>query len=248
MNWTGLVASLFLGLVSVTLAQAETIVVAVEDKDYTPYYTWVDGELHGPCAEITAGAIRLMGVRVRFVRYPWVRVLKSVETKKVDAGLCGTKTDERASYSYYPDEPLLNYDVTLFVRAASPLVSSNISGLADKSFGLVKGYNFGGIDDRLESEGMVRIEANSRDSMLKMLMLGRVDTILDSILPLFADAERMGVASDIRTLPPSLDETPGYLFFSRKPGYEELAKRFSEALTAYKTTEEYLAIKTRYGL
>ena len=128
-------------------AAAETIVVAVEDKDWTPYYYWVDGLPTGPCPEIVSGTIRLMGDEVEFQRYPWVRVLKSVEEKKVDAGLCGTKTEERAAYSYYPDEPLLYYDATLFVRVDSPLTSSDFSELRGQSFGMIKGYTFAGVDD-----------------------------------------------------------------------------------------------------
>ena len=248
MRWIGLAISTLVIVCSCASVRAETIIVAVEDKDYSPYYTWVDGSPKGPCPEIAAGAIRHMGAEVEFVRFPWVRVLKSVEDKQVDAGLCGTKTDERAAYSYYPDEPLLNFDATLFVHSNSPLTSSERSGLVGKSFGLVKGYNFGSIDDELEANGAIRIEATNRESLLKLLILGRVDTVLDSILPLFADARRMGVENDIRPILPSLDETPGYLFFSRKPGHSVLAERFSTALREYKKTAEFLAIQRRYGL
>ena len=244
----GLVAWAFAALLSATPAQAETIVIGIEDKAYTPYYVWVEGEPAGPCPEIAVGAIRQMGADVEFMRMPWIRVLKSVESKRVDAGLCGTKNEERAAYSHYPEEPLLSFDATLFVRADSPLANSNILGLTGKSFGLTKGYNYGGIDHDLEANGMIRIEANSRESLLKMLTIGRIDTLLDSTLPVLADAKHMGVLGEIRMLPPSLAETPGYLFFSRKPGHDDLAKRFSAALREYKTTEEYEAIKKRYGL
>jgi polar amino acid transport system substrate-binding protein len=231
-----------------SIADAETVVVAVEDKDYAPYYIWVDGEPKGPCVEIAAGAIRQMGAEVEFARMPWTRVLKSVETQRVDAGLCGTKTDERSVYSHYPDEPLLNYDATLFVRADSALTTSDPEALAGKSFGLVKGYSYAGIDDGLEAGGMTRVEATGRESLIKLLTLGRVDTVLDAILPVFADARRLGVEGQVRPLLPSLAETPGYLFFSRKPGHDALASRFSAALMAFKATPEYLEIKALYGL
>lgn len=222
--------------------------IAVEDKDWSPYYIWVDGQARGACPEIAAGAVRQMADEAEFVRYPWARVLQSVELRKVDAGLCGTRTDERAAYSHYPDEALLNYDATLFVRADSGLQSSAMTGLRGKSFALVKGYNFGEVDADLEAGGMIRIETPGRESLMKLLLLGRVDTVLDSRLPFPADARQQGVTDRVRALSPSLAETPGYLFFSRKPGHDALARRFSVALSAFKETPDYRAIKARYGL
>jgi polar amino acid transport system substrate-binding protein len=248
MNWVRLTASALTIILSLSPAAAETIVIAVEDKDWSPYYTWAEGRPQGPCPEIASGAIRHMGAEVEFARYPWVRVLQSVERKKVDAGLCGTRTDERAAYSYFPEEPLLNYDATLFVRTDSPLLDSDISGLDGKTFGMIKGYTYGGVDDGLESGGMTRIETTNRESLLKLLVLGRVDTLLDSILPVLSDARRLGFDDQVRPILPSLAETPGYLFFSMKPGHDDLSKRFSTALVRFKTTPEYLAIKERYGL
>ena len=234
-------------LLTFTAAKSETIVVAVEDKDWTPYYTWIDGEPRGPCPEIAAGAIRHMDAEVEFARYPWIRVLQSVERQKVDAGLCGTKTDERAVYSFYPDEPLLNFDATLFVATDSSLQSSELAGLGGKTFGMLKGYAYAGVDEKLENSGMTRVEANTRESLLKLLVLGRVDAILDSVLPTVFEARQLGFADQVRPLLPSLAETPGYLMFSQKPGHDELARRFSAALRDYKTTPEYAEIQQRYG-
>ncbi|QAX28397.1 substrate-binding periplasmic protein [Leisingera sp. NJS204] len=166
----------------------------------------------------------------------------------MDAGLCGTRTEEREDFNHYPDEPLLNYDATLFVRMDSSLTTSDRSPLSGKSFALVKGYSYGGIDNELEADGMSRVEATGRESMIKLLTLGRVETVLDTTLPFLADARRLGVEDQVRPLLPSLAETPGYLFFSRKPGHETLADRFSKALTEFKTTPKFLAIKQRYGL
>ena len=229
-------------------SRAETLTIAVEDKDYAPYYVWVDGEPTGPCVEIAAGAVRHMGGTVEFVRYPWSRVLRSVEEGKVDAGLCGTRTEERETYSHYPHEPLLDYDATLFARADSELDSSDAAAREGLSFGLVKGYSYAGVDDALEEAGMIRVEATSRESLWEMLARGRVDTVLDSVLPMVADTRRMGLDGEIRALQPSLAETPGYLFFSRKAGHDELAREFSEALEAFKTTPDYMEIRERYGL
>lgn len=247
MAWTRFATSALLVLLSLELAHAETITVAIEDKNWTPYYVWVDGEPHGPCPEIAGGAIRHMGAEVEFVRVPWVRVLLRVQKQTVDAGLCGTKNNERTSYSHYPEEPLLSYDATLFVRADSPLQSSEITGLRGKTFGLIKGYNYGEVDKTLEKQGMTRLEVLNREGLLKNLLSGRLDTVLDSRLPTFADARKLGVYAQIRPLFPSLSETPAYLFFSKRPGHDELAQRFSESLKEFKATDAYNMIRERYG-
>jgi polar amino acid transport system substrate-binding protein len=245
--WMRSAASALLVLVSMQLAHAETITVAIEDKNWSPYYVWVDGEPHGPCPEIAAGAIRHMGAEVEFVRVPWVRVLLSVQRQTVDAGLCGTENSERSAYSHYPEEPLLSYDATLFVLTDSPLQNSDIKGLKGRTFGLIKGYTYGDVDKALEDQGMVRREVNDREALFQLLIRGRLDAVLDSVLPTFADARKLGVHAQIRPLFPSLSETPAYLFFSRKPGHDELAKRFSDALKEFKGTDAYDSIRERYG-
>ena len=229
------------------ITQAERISVAVENKDWVPYYVWENGRPSGPCPEIAEGALQQMGVEVNFVGVPWARVLLEVEQQSVDAGLCGTKTPERAAFSYFPIEPLLSYDATLFVRSDSALENSDPSTMKGMTFGSIKGYNYGGVDVSLEQMGMTRLNANDREALLSNLINGRLGVVLDSKLPTMADARRLGIEAKIRPLVPSLSETPAYLFFSYRDGHDELAKRFSEALRQFKTTDEYRAILDRYG-
>lgn len=225
----------------------ETIVIAVEDKDWSPYYLWRDGALEGACAEVAAGAVRYMGFEPRFERSPWVRVLRGIERQTVDAALCATKTEERAAFSHYPKEELLFFDTTLIVRSDSPFEELEAAIQPGKRFGIIKGYSFGGADDFLEDAGMNRIAVRDRDALLKLLIRGRVDAVLDSSLPILYDAERLGLEGQIRALYPPLASTPTFLMFSQIPGHAELAERFSEALKAFKLTPEYAEIRAKYG-
>ena len=230
-------------------AFAQTVVtVAVENKDYTPYYTWEDGAVAGPCGDLVVGAFDRIGYTVEFVSAPWVRVLKMIEDGVVDAALCATRTENREAYAVFPDEALLSYDATLFVQSASPLAQADLEALKGRSFGMVKGYTFAGIDDRLEAIGMIRQETTTRESLVQVLVAGRVDAVLDTRLPFFDDAERLGVADAVRALAPSLSETPGYLMFSDRNGGADLAQAFSDALVAFKQTDAYEGIAARYRL
>lgn len=95
---------------------------------------------------------------------------------------------------------------------------------------------------------MIRRETTSRNSLVQVLLAGRVDTILDSRLPILADAARLDAEGDIRALAPSLSQTPAYLMFSDQEGAEDLVRAFSEALVAFKQTPAYRKIADRYGL
>lgn len=230
-------------------AIAQTVVkVAVEDRDYAPYYTWENGALNGPCGDIVSAVFDAMGVEVEFVGAPWVRVIKMVEDKTADAALCATETEERRAYAVFPAEHLLSYDATLFVLDGSPLATTDPTTLTDGSFALVGGYSFAGVDQELEERGLVRLETTSRESLVRVLLAGRVDMVLDSRLPIFADAEAFGVADQIRALEPTLSETPAYLMFSAKEGANDVARAFSDALAQFKTTPEFAEIAMRYRM
>lgn len=231
-----------------TVWAQEAVVVAVEDKDYSPYYTWEGDTVRGPCRDIVVGAFDVLEYDVEFVAIPWIRALKMVQDGTVDAALCATRTEEREAYAVFPDEALLSYDATLFVRDDSPLQTADAEALRGKSFAVVKGYSFGGVDSWLEENGMIRQEATTRESLVQVLLAGRVDTVLDTRLPMFHDLERMGVADQVRRLTPSLSETPGYLMFGNHGESGELARAFSEALAVFKNTPEYREIAERYRM
>ena len=116
------------------------------------------------------------------------------------------------------------------------------------TFGLIKGYNYGDVDKDLENHGLIRLEARDREGLLRLLINRRLDMVLDSTLPTFADARKLGVQAQLRPIFPSLSETPAYLFFSQKPDNDELAIRFSDALKEFKATDAYTSIRERYGL
>ncbi|MEQ8653059.1 MAG: transporter substrate-binding domain-containing protein [Kiloniellales bacterium] len=161
--------------------------------------------------------------------------------------LCATQTKEREGFSHYPEEELLLFDTTLIVRSDDEAEILEDAIQPGKRFGIIKGYSFGGADDLLEAAGMSRIETPNRDALLKLLVLGRVDSVLDSTLPILYDAERLDLDGEVRPLYPPLASTPTYLLFSQAPGNEELSQQFSEALKAFKLTPTYSEIREVYG-
>ncbi|MEM1427952.1 MAG: transporter substrate-binding domain-containing protein [Pseudomonadota bacterium] len=244
-----LICFMCVALVIQSAAWAEgKLVIAVEDRSWSPFYVWTDGELSGPCSEIAEGAFAAMGYEVEFQRAPWTRVLKSVEDQSVHGGLCATMTPERDAYAIFHDEPLLHFDTTLFVLESSPLTSSDPAALTGMSFATVKGYSFGGMETQLVEAGMERRDANSRDSLIRVLLAGRVDAILDSTLPILVDADRLGVMDQVRPLRPTLSQTPSYVMFSEMTGNDVLAAEFSDALKAFKETAAYREIQLKYNM
>ena len=245
MRWTSILA----GAVCLfsTSAAAQTLTIAIEDKDFAPYTMVRDGQAEGACAEIAEATLDRMGAKVEYVSVPWSRVLLYVEKQKVDAALCGTISIERDSYSYYPDEALLHYDATLFVAETSDIDSFDLSALAGKTFGAVIGYSYQGAAVELQEQGMIRHDAYDRESLVRLLLAGKIDAVLDSVEPMQRVTARLDVSDQIRPIEPKLRYAPAYLFFSRKPGNEAFAVEFSAALKEFKETPEYWEIQAKFG-
>lgn len=245
MRWTSILAGV-VWLVSLSAA-AQTVTIAVEDKDFAPYTMVRDGKATGACAEIAEATLERMGAKAEYVSVPWSRVLLYVENQKVDAALCGTSGHNRDTYSHYPDEALLYYDATLFVANGSDIEDLQPATLSGKTFGTIIGYSYQGAGDELERLGMTRQDTYDREGLIRQLLAGKVDAVLDSVEPMQRVSARLNVSDQIRSITPKLRYAPAYLFFSKKPGNEDFAAAFSNALKDFKETPEYWDIQDRFG-
>ena len=241
----GLLAAIIF-LTTATPSQAQTIVIAVEDKDFAPYTMVRDGKAAGACAEFVEGTLDVMGAKAEYVSVPWSRVLLYVENQKVDAALCGTISDDRAAYSHFPEEAVLYYDATLFVRSDSDVQTFRAEDLSGLTFGTIIGYSYQGGAVELEQHGLIRKQAYDRLSLMRQLLNGQVDMVLDSLEPMQRQIDKLGATGQIRVLDPKVRFAPAYLFFSQKPGNEKLAQDFTEALRAFKETPAYWEIQSKY--
>ena len=240
--------STILAILALTVgAKAQTIVIAVEDQDFAPYYTVApDGKAVGACAEIVEGALATMGAKAEYVPVPWSRVLLYVESQRVDAALCGTFSDERDAFSHFPKEEVLYYDATLFVREDSDFQAFDITQLSGRTFGTIIGYSYQGGAKELEANGLIRKDTYDRLGLVRQLLNGQVDAVLDSLEPMQRMVDKIGAGGQVRALDPKVSFAPAYLFFSKKPGNDALAKDFTAALRAFKETPAFGEIQAKY--
>ncbi len=222
-----------IGLAVPAGARADTIVVAMENQDWYPYYHTRDGAPGGVCVEAARGAMARLGHDKDFRPMPWARLLASLEAGRVDAALCGTRNAERERYAVFPSQPLARFDVSMIVPRESEI--GGREGVVGKVMGLVRGYSYSGVETTLLDLGAQGHAFTHHDNVIQALAVGRVDFTIDSVLPFFDRAQRLGLAHEFRIIRPPLRESHGYLMIGKNSPWRHRIEDIDHAIRAYRT-------------
>jgi polar amino acid transport system substrate-binding protein len=235
---------LFPGAVSRSLAMEPMIIVA----DPWPPYTIERGEwLGGTDIEIVNAVFAKLEIPIQVQILPWARCLAMVKNKQADAILDISIDAEREKFLQFPVEPVSEGVTVFFVRKDSPLPFTELSSLNRFRAGAMLGYKY--CQEIDESPFMIQAErVYKQEQLFNMLLRKRIDFLVEVDAVGFYVAGEMGISDQITTIPnANYCHGGNYLAFARKPGHEQLAHRFSEALRWFKTTEHYQQILNRYG-
>lgn len=227
-------------------SRAEPFVIAVEDKDWDPYYLWRDGNVSGVCVDLANQILKKVGRTVKFVPRPWVRVLHEVKTKKVDAGLCGSRTDDRLTWAHFVDESIFDYGVTLFLAKNSNLYKNQSTDFSGKIIGILRGYSYVGAKKFVTEKGASLHAFNTRKAIILNMVRGRIDGAVDDVFPFMPIVNQLGHSDKVIAYQ-TVSENAAYLFLSMKPAYEDLAAQLSQVLIKFKKNPEYKKLLNRYG-
>jgi len=229
-----------------TATPDKTFLIVTEP--WEPYIFDTGAPQQGVDYEIAEAVFRKMNMSVSIKFYPFKRCLKMVEDKDADAILDLMITPEREAFLFFPEEYISASPTTAFFRRGE---MPEYNTLADLKGGYVMGVQLGfEYPDEVVNAPLTKDEAPSLESNLKKLLLGRVDLVVDNRTVTLYQAHEMGILDQIEYDPRPLgniEETRNYLGFAKKAGYDQLAVQFSEALQAFKTSDEYYAILARYG-
>ncbi|ABL99218.1 ABC transporter substrate-binding protein [Shewanella amazonensis] len=143
--------------------------------DLPPFYA-ESLDHFGPVAVLVLEALQRRGYQVELKFYPFIRATALIKAGKADAIIGLWYRAERESWAYY-SRPLQGTEIVFMARKQDHIGYHQLSELQDKRIGISRGYaNPAAIaSNKLHTE-----EADSDETNLRKLLLGRVDLIVIS--------------------------------------------------------------------
>lgn len=240
------ISLLCLSLIPSECFAGKNLVVGVS-LGYPPYYYENEGTLDGICIEIIESISSSLGITVVFRSFPWKRLLLSAEKGEVDAIMPLFRTKEREQYLDFHDLILAYEEVGLFVARESSLTfQGDFDRIAAQSIGVVDGYSYGEEFDK--KKGLEKLPTQSDFHLLQMFSHKRFPIGVGNRHVISYNAEKLGIAGQIKFLTPPLSREPLYLGFSKLGQNRHLAMVFVTKLQEMKKNGKYDLILEKYDL
>ncbi len=214
---------------------------------WAPYAYEQSGQVLGTDTEIALAVLKRLGVEAQIRLLPWRRCLAMMRAQEADAILAVSITEPRKAFMHFPLEPV-STGVTVFFRKAQGNISTvDLANPQALRAGAMMGYKY--CDDIDNSPLMKQASrVSSLEQNFNKLLRGRLELVVEVESVGFYTLQQMQLSDRIDIVPDArYCEGGNYLAFAKKPGYEMLAQRFSEALRQFKGTNEYQAILKKYG-
>ncbi len=228
-------------------AQDEVVVVFSE---YRPYQYLDNGKPQGPKVKILSHLISELGFRPTFKFLPWKRALYQIEQGEADL-ITAQRSPDRETYMNFVNEPLWNVRIVAIRKKGLPeYFTGDISSLFNFRIGVVNGYSYGKKFDQAAKAGKFRFLTTTKttESLVRMLMAGRIDVFVSNEAVANATAGSLGVAQAVEIDGPPLRTSSTNIAISRKTPYSNLHKRMSNLLNAMKSDGRYtLALQSAFS-
>jgi len=234
-------------LVALNCLATEATLTIVTDT-WPPYVIQTNEEVSGADVDITRAIFKKLNLNIDIQVKPWKRCIALVKQKKADGILGVSLNEERTHFLNYPSNPISTGTTVFFKQAESEIQFTGLPDLNKQRVGAILGYSYCKELDKqafiLKAERVSALEQN-----FNKLLAGRLDLVVEVDSVGLYTAKRMGISDDVSILSGAHYCAGGnYLAFSKKPGHDELTKRFNQALSDFVHTPEYQAIMTNYGL
>lgn len=230
---------------------AELLVVRPEGS-WPPLEMIIDGEPAGIHIELVREAGRILNIPVRIESYPWKRAVQMFKQGKADAITYMAETEERKQFAYFePGNLLSRSSVAFFIlkkREDEIHFTGEFSSLQDHTIGRVLGFSY---DEAFDQADYLQKDSGvlNETKLIKMLLTERVPVAIGHVDDIKYLAKQMGVAEQIKILQPYVSDGRGhYIAFAKAKGHDALAKRFAEAMAAFKQTDQYSELLKKYGI
>lgn len=225
-------------------ANADELIIGTS-TGYPPYYFEENGTLKGLCVDIINATGKKLNISVRYIQYPWKRMLHSGRTGSVDAVMPLFRTPERETFLYFYKNELAVEENRFFVKKDRDIhYTGDLKKLQTYSIGVVDNYSYGPVFDA--AAFLNRIQLKNDQSLLEMLIRDRLDMGLGNPDVISFYAARNGSVNSIRFLDPAVTATPLYIGFSKARKTRAMAMAFSETLAIFKQSSAYTTLLNQY--
>lgn len=240
---------LIVGLCLAQITVAETLVAAVADQDYPPFYYHdrEDDRWRGVSVEVCEHVAASLGYELEYRRYPFPRLLQLVSAGRADVACTLFNTAERAPGLTYTSVPHAFESLWVFARRGTDLAHAREPGFLEQvKLGAIRAYYYGERFD--DDQRFDKLRVNNERQLIRILLGGRIDYALGNKPAIEYHARRMEVLDELVFVEPPVFKGPIYIAFSRqRDDAHELAADFTRAIAKFRKTDEYAALLRRHG-
>jgi len=231
-------------------AQPETteplILVAANSKP-TAYFE--NGQLTGVLVDVAREAFLRAGYSITIKLEPWARCIEDARSGEADGIFSIFKTPERQAFLDYTSRPIITQTVSFFALKNGPIsFDGNFASISHHSIGVINQTSYGPRLDGVLKENTFakQYQTHSAESVIRMLLAGRVDLIPSYRHVALFTAKSLGAQDQIKELSPPVESIPSYLAFNRKRDYRQVMADYDKALKSMQQDGSYDRIFDRY--
>ena len=219
---------------------------------FEPFQMKAETQVSGLDVDLFVEAAKDAGCTVAFKEAPWARLLKEIETGKMDAAMGASITPERQAFANF-SESYRQDEFVLFVRAGEvdQVGAAGLKAMVGKSFklGTVRDYAYGDEFDALKKHpdfAKQIDEAAGTEINIRKLISKRLDGFIENRFVTAAVARKENAGDKIAPHPVSVSTDPVYFMFSKKSVPEATVAAINAALAKMKNDGRYNQIVAKY--
>jgi len=150
-------------------------VITVFTGDQWPPYVAKELTSFGLYPHITTSAFNAVGVKVKYIFFPWKRSLETVREGNGDASGYWASTSDREQ-DFYLSDPIHNEEIVFYHLKNYPFHWSSLDDIKDITIGAIIGYSYGDAFDKAASSGRLTVHRVPTDTQaFRMLHSGRIN-------------------------------------------------------------------------
>lgn len=239
---------LLIAIIIPTNIWANEIVIAIAEW---PPYEFIDetGKPSGINVTTINESTKQLGIKIKFVQYPWSRALLYAKRGKVDGIMSLYKNTERENFFHFVPECISRDDnVLITFHKTQYTFSGNLQDLSGETVIVAKNNSYGEAFDK--ADYFEKYDVGSNMQILDMVAINRYPLGISSRLPLIHLARKKGIANKLKILEPPVSSDCLYMAFTKAKGdkFLALSNQIASAVKEYKNGNDYKKMIKSYKL